>query len=226
MQTFSIAQRSVALAAGAIFSVSAFVASAAPRIQTGPTAEVTQDGLHRVDGATLDRAWAKPGVDLSGYTKVMLVLGDMQFRDVKDPGLRRNASDFPLDEKQKRGLESAIEEAFITELGKSTRFTLVNEAGPGVLEIRGALVDVVSHVPEEPIGRGATFMKSLGEATLVVELRDSQTQELFARAVDRRAAERAFPTRSSTAANKADVRSGAQRWANLLRRRLDEFSVL
>jgi hypothetical protein len=226
MQSLSCKSTRLALICGALFAAATLTAAAAPRIQVGPNAEVTEDGLHRVDGGTFDRAWVKPGTDLGGYTKVLLVLSEMQFREVKEPGLSRSASEFPLDEKQKQGLQDTIREAFIAELGESKRFELTDQPGPGVLEIRGAIVDVVSHVPEDPIGRGAVFIKSLGEATLVVELRDSQTHEVLARAIDRRAAETTRPTRSNPVTNKSEVRVAARRWADLLRRRLDGFAVI
>jgi hypothetical protein len=213
----------IAAAAGVLLAT---VANASPRIQTGPGAEITEDGLHRIDGGTLARAWARPGLDLGGYSKILLLPAEMTFREVKDPGLRHDASEFPIDEKQREKLRSTIHDVFVAELGKSKRFALTDQAGPGVLEIRGAIVDVVSHVPKEPIGRSAIFVKSLGEATLVVELRDSQTHQVLARAMDRRAAEQAFPTRANSVTTLADVHNAAERWANLLRRRLDDFSVL
>jgi hypothetical protein len=226
MQTLSRKHPAFALLCGALVAATTLVAAASPRIQTGPTAEVTQDGLHRVDGGTFDRAWVKPGTDLNGYTKVMLTITDMQFREVKDPGMRRSASEFPLDDAQKQGLQKTIYEAFVAELGKSKRFALTDQRGPGVLEIRGGIVDVVSHVPEEPIGRGVTLLKSLGEATLVVELLDSQTGKVLARAIDRRAAEAIHPIRANSVTTKSEVKFAAQRWASLLRRRLDDFAVL
>ena len=142
------------------------------------------------------------------------------------PGYRRDATNFPIDDEQRQWFEQTIREAFVKELGNSGRFTLIDQPGPGVLEIYGAIVDVVSHVPEEPIGRSAVFLKSLGEATLIVELRDSVTHEVLARAVDRRAAENSFPTRSKSVTNRSDIRFAAESWASLLRRRLDELAVL
>ena len=106
--------------------------------------------MHRVDGGTFDRSWAKPGVDLSGYTKILLRTGEMGFREVKDPGYRRDATNFPIDDEQRQWFEQTIREAFVKELGNRGRFTLIDQPGPGVLEIYGAIVDVVSHVPEEP----------------------------------------------------------------------------
>jgi hypothetical protein len=197
------------------------LASAAPR--SNKVAPVTEDGLHRIDDSPFAAAWSKPGVDLRGYDKILLEPVGIRFREVEDPGLRRDAQDFPLDDEQKRKVEETIWEALVAELGKSERFTLTNQPGPGVLIARGALLDVVSHVPPQPIGRGATFVKSLGEATLVVELRDALTDELFARAVDRRAAEPAVPTRSNAVSNRAEVRRAARRWAAVLREQLDEL---
>jgi len=212
--------------AGALIVAATTVAVAAPRVQTGPDAEITEDGLYRVDGATFEYAWARPGLDLSGYDRILLVPPETSFREVRDPGRRRDAHDFPLDDEQKKSLRETIHEGFVEELARSERFTLTDEPGPGVLEIRGAIVDIVSHVPDAPIGRGLVIVKSLGEATLIVELRDSQTQTVLARAVDRRAAKSNFPRRSSSATTQADVRIAVQRWARLLRRRLDEFAVL
>ena len=213
------AARLTALGSALLLGVS--LASAAPRSKD--VAAVTEDGLHRMDGSPLATVWSKPGIDLRGYDKVLLQPVGIRFREVRDPGFRRDAEDFPLDDEQKRKLEETIWEALVEELGKSQRFTLTDQPGPGVLVARGALLDVVSHVPPQPIGRGATFVKSLGEATLVVELRDSVTDELYARAVDRRAAEPAFPTRSNAVSNRAEVRRAVRRWAAVLRQQLDEL---
>ncbi len=39
-----------------------------PSNQTGPDAEVSFDGLHKVDNSQADLAWARPDFDISGYT--------------------------------------------------------------------------------------------------------------------------------------------------------------
>lgn len=53
--------------------------------------------------------------------------------------------------------------------------------------MRCALIDFVVSVPtEEPIGRGRTYAESFGAVTLIVELRDSETGEIFARVADRK----------------------------------------
>ena len=116
-------------------------------------------------------------------------------------------------------------EAFLDELGKSEKYTLVNESGPDVLLVRGALLDVVSYVPPEPIGRGSIYLSRVGEATLVLEVRDSITEAILVRTVDRRAAEAmgGWLQESNRVTNTSEVRRLAKRWASLLRTRLDEF---
>ena len=54
--------------------------------------------------------------------------------------------------------------------------------------IRGGLIDVVSHVPPETVGRSDIYLKSVGEATLVIEISDSESNAPLVRIVDRRAA--------------------------------------
>ncbi len=203
--------------------------SSTPMIDTGPDAVVTFDGLHKVKGSRADEAWARPGLDLSGYSKIKLQSAGIEYR----PGgekrrswrARTGGETYEVTESQKERLRTILAEAFRDELGKSDRFTLVNESGPDVLLIRGALLDVVSYVPPEPIGRVDIYLRSVGEATLVLEIRDSITDAILVRVVDRKAAEDIGGRlqESNRVTNTAEVRRLAKRWASALRKRLDEF---
>ena len=84
--------------------------------------------------------------------------------------------------------EEEIRGAFLEEFQSSTVFEVVEEPGPDVLGIHVGLLDVVSRVPPETVGRSRVFLDSVGEATLVLELRDSVSHTVLVRAVDRRAA--------------------------------------
>jgi len=139
---------------------------------------------------------------------------------------RSRGGPYEITEKQKERLRQVVAEAFLDELGKSEKYTLVNESGPDVLLVRGALLDVVSYVPPEPVaGRVDVYLSSVGEATLVLEVRDSITEAILVRAVDRRAAEAmgGWLQESNRVTNTSEVRRLAKRWASLLRTRLDEF---
>lgn len=104
---------------------------------------------------------------------------------------------------------------------------LVNEPGPEVLLIRGALLDVISYIPPEPVGgRVNVYLSQVGEATLVLELRDSITEAIMARAVDRRAAEGMTRlTESNRVSNVTEVKRLARHWGRLLQTRLDELAI-
>ena len=56
--------------------------TAPPTIQTGPDAELSFDGLHKVDNSQADVAWARPDFDISGYTKIWLVGAGIEYRQV------------------------------------------------------------------------------------------------------------------------------------------------
>lgn len=218
--------------AASYFLALAFVAGCAastPTIDTSSEAEATFDGLYPIKGGTADGAWARPGADLSQYTKIRLQGVGVEYR----PGgesrrLARSttsASHFEVTEGQRAKFESVMREAFREELARSERFTLVEENGPDVLLILGGLLDVVSKVPPEHLGRSNVYLSKVGEATLVLEIRDSITQATLVRAIDRRAAESASGvSHSNSATNRAEVRRLAQFWARRLRTRLDELA--
>ncbi len=204
-----------------------------PRVETGPNAEVTHDGLYRVDRSTMDRAWVKPDLDLRPYTKIMLQTADMTFRQVDDdgkfyrPGLD-DQTEFAISDEAREKLKDTFTDAFREQLAKSERYELVDKRGPHTLVLTATLLDVVSRVPpDDAPGRYEVYLSSVGEATLVVELRDAITNEALARAADRRSADTAgFPMQANTASNWAEVRQLANSWASLVRKRLDDFTSI
>ena len=203
-----------------------------PTIDTSADAGLSFDGLYPVEGTRADKAWARQDVDLSIYDKIMLEGVGIHYRPVKDVSraAQSRASEFPISAETKKEMREVLSEGFLKELSKTDRFEFVSEPGPDVLLIRGALIDVVSRVPPDRAGRSEVYLSSVGEATLVVELIDSQSEAVLIRSVDRRAAEKVGPARASnTASNRAEVRRLAASWGRSLREGLeylaDEFEV-
>ena len=87
----------------------------------------------------------------------------------------------------------------------------------------GELVEVFEKRLLERFGRGGVYLTSIGDATLVIELRDSESGEILARAADRRAAESPFAFEVNNVTAWSEVRRLASYWASLLRRRLEEI---
>ena len=216
---------------GLVFLSAALVgcATPTPTLDTGPNAEVTFDGLHRVNNSAADQAWAIPGLDLSGYTKIMFQGAGIEYRPGGESGrsysARSGSGPFEVTDEQKARFQKVVGETLVDELGKSTRFTLVNESGPDVLLIRGALLDVVSYVPPEPVGRSEIYLAEIGAATLVLEIRDSITEAILVRAIDSDSIGDDFTMKNSNrVSNTADVKRLVRKWTSTLRERLDGFS--
>jgi hypothetical protein len=204
-------------------------ASSAPTIDTSAEAEVTFDGLYPVKGGRMDGAWARPDFSIEQYSKVMLQGVGIEYRPGgskrRTMSTSRSGEYFDLTPEQKARFEEEMHNAFAEELAKGEHFELVTEPGPDVLLIRGGLLDVVSFVPPEPISRGEIYLSRIGEATLVLEIHDSMTGAILLRAVDRRAAEDAARSFSSSnrVSNTAEVRRLARLWGQILREGLDRF---
>jgi hypothetical protein len=212
-------QTLVALAAAALFAACA--SPGPPQLGAGESF----DGLREVENSQASAAWLRPDFDLSGYTKVRLEGAGVEFRPVRGGGsaTRSGGRAFPVSEAQEARLIEIVASAFREELAESQRFELVDDEGPEVLTLWGGLLDVVSFVPSQRTGRSDIFLRRVGEATLVIEIRDSLSHATLARAMDRRAIDRVTSFGpSSPVTNWADVRRVAGRWARLVRTRLDE----
>lgn len=206
-------------------------ATTSPTVQTGPDAEVTFDGLHKYDNTRVDAAWAVPHLNLSRYTKILPVNAGIEYRQVKNRGstsvARSRGGPYFIDDKARAQFEALVDEIVMEELQKSNRFHIVDEPGPNTLLVSGGLLNVTSQVPPDPIGsRSRIYLSSVGEATLVLEIRDSETNRILARAVDRRAAESiggSF-TQSNSVTNTAEIRRLIRFWASGLREALEGFT--
>ena len=208
--------------------------SATPTFQTGDDAEVTFDGLTRMDGTVMDIVWARTDIDLTSYSKIQLQSLGVEYRDVDGPysgragtssmRSRSDVTEFQLDAETRAAFEDEIGSAFQEELARSDVFEIVTEAGPDVLLIRGGLLDVVSRVPPEPMGNTQIFIDSVGEATLVLEIRGSLSNTIYVRAVDGRAAASTGQMQlSNRATNRAEIRRLGRRWGQLLREGLEKL---
>ena len=201
-----------------------------PTIQTGPDAEVTFDGLVRIDNSTFSNAWIDPDVDLTQYTKIMPGGAEFEFRAVKKSNRasmtrRPNESEYWISDENKEKVREIVTLAFREELMQSKHFEFANTRGPDTLIIVGGLHDIVSRVPPDIAGRGEIYLGSVGEATLILEARDSLSDETIYRAVDRRSAEQAdgYLTMSNSVRTVSEIRRMAKRWASRLRVGLDSI---
>jgi hypothetical protein len=182
---------------------------------------VTHDGLERVANSKMERAWVKPGEDFSQYTQVGLLdcfVGFKKNWKMNHPGVRTHDM-----ERIKKALADEFRKVFSDELQKGG-YPVVTESAENVLLVRPAIIDLDVAAPDTmSAGRSDSFTTSAGNMTLYVELYDSVSNEILARAVDRRQARHIGNVAWTTSgSNRDDARRLLERWANLLVKRLDE----
>ncbi len=202
--------------------------AAKPYIETGPDAEKSFDGLYRVKRSRMGAAWVRDGLNLSRYHKLLVRGAGIAYQPTDWSGNATSArlrgeTDFPITPENREKLAAALREEVMEELAKGKRYELAEEPGDDVLLLTVGLIDVVSHVPDERPGRSDIYLQSVGEATLVLELRDSVTGAILARAGDRRAASSPYFQRSNSVTTTAEVKRLGSSWGRLLRDRLDDL---
>ena len=110
---------------------------------------------------------------------------------------------------------------------------MVQEPGPNTLALEGSLIDVVSYYPPEDTIITSYYLSELGAATLVLELSDSMSGQILARASDRRSVEtNTFAANgtvvdanslieSNPVTNRFELEIELRQWANTIRNGLE-----
>ncbi len=167
---------------GTVLMTSSWVADAA-----------SADGLVAVRSSNFDELYVRPNADLAGYRKVVIDPPQIAFRkdwnqseqDYRGKTRRLPSADVrSIAEDMTSVMQSSITEAF-----KARGYEVVRSPGPGVLHLIPTAAEVYVNAGDEtPPGATKLFTKDAGEATLVLEARDSVSGELLARVVDHRIA--------------------------------------
>ena len=193
------------------------------------TPEVSHDGLHRVEDSIAAIAYIKPDADFSVYDRFTILDCYVAFKkdwqrdhNRASPGNRVSDSDM---QRIKEEMADLFREVFVEELSENDGYEVVDGAAGDVLLIRPAIIDLVASAPDTmSAGRSKTFVNSAGAATLFIELYDSVTGEILARAIDRKADRGSGMMQWSTSArNRMEARKIIRGWADTLRERMDEI---
>lgn len=181
----------------------------------------TWDGLVQVKAKRVDLAFLAPGADFRPYTKFMVDPTHVAFhkdwmRNVND---RRDLGRMIDDERAQEILEAArtnFADVFREAFSKAG-YTTVDEPGPDVLRVKPGVINLYINAPDVMApGRSRIYTANAGEATMILELRDSQTNALLARVLDRRETHDSIgPQRVSSVTNAADFHLLFKSWANI-----------
>lgn len=150
--------------------------------------EYTVEGLKLIpDTKGMALVWAEPGANLSQYERVYLVEPYVAFKKNwrrdhnRSMGMRVTTSDM---DRIKIRVKELFMEVF-TEVLEEGGYTLATERAEDVLIVKPAVIDLDVNAPDLPTaGRSNTFVESAGSMTLYIELYDSETDDLLAKALD------------------------------------------
>jgi len=187
--------------------------------------EYTVEGLKLIPG-TKDIAivYADEGADLSQYDRVYLVEPYVAFkknwkRDQNRGTIKVKTSDM---DRIKVNVKELFMEVFTEELEKGG-YELANERAEDVLIVKPAIIDLYVNAPDiRTAGRSDTYTDSAGSMTLYIELYDSETDDLLAKALDPTAdRQTGFMQWQTGPANRAAGKRMMRPWAEALRKGLD-----
>jgi len=189
--------------------------------------EVTVDGLHHLSDTELAIVYAEPGADLGQYNKVYLVEPYVAFkknwqRDQSVAGSRIRISTSDM-EKIKAELARMFMAVFTETLAEGG-YELATERGEDVLIVKPAIINLDVRAPDTmSAGRSRIYAESAGEMTLYLELYDSVTDDLLAKALDRQYdRETGYFQWQNRVTNRAAANRILKEWANVLKEGLDE----
>lgn len=199
----------------------------APALADEKVSEVSMEGLELVEKDRRGEIYANPEVDWGDYTQIRLDPATVAFRKnwqrdqnrqqpfkVKDEDMERIRSD----------IAEIFDEVFRVELRTDGGYEMTAENGENVLRIKPHIVDLDIYAPDTVTpGISRSYTRSAGRMTLKLEIYDSVTGDLLAKASDRREApDYGYLQWTTKIRNNMEMRRLMERWAEGLRTRLDE----
>lgn len=186
---------------------------------------VTHDGLELRPGKA-KVVYVRPGVDFSQYKRFAILECPVAFsksweRDQRSSARRLSSSDL---DKIKKNLSEEFRKVFVDELQNQGGYAVVEGGAEDVLILRPAIIDLDVTAPDTMApGRNYTLSDSAGAMTLYLEIFDSVSGQILARAIDRQSG-RDFGRIQwqNSVTNKAEADRILRRWAKGLRTALDE----
>jgi len=169
--------------------------------------------------------YVRPGASLKGYAHVRLEPLQVAFDKNWDPNSSRvgtnrlTKDDF---DRIKKALADEFAKVWTKDL-KDAGYDVVTEAGEDVLDVTPFVVDLYIAAPDKPTaGRSRTYTADPGRMTLVSELRDSDTGQILARAIDARSKSWNSFMVASSVSNMSAASQIISRWAAALVDALNE----
>ncbi len=180
------------------------------------------DGLVQIKPKHVDAAYLLPGADFRPYTKLMLDPVEVAFKKDWARDYNRDAATLSnrLTPEHIEKIAQAARDAFtevFNEAYQKAGLQVVTTPGPDVLRVRPGVVNLDIAAPDTMTSsRSRTYTMESGEATLFLEVRDSTTEALLGRALDRRNTRNTGRVQvSNSVTNLSDFKALFRQWAEI-----------
>jgi hypothetical protein len=204
------------------------LAVAAPVLAASPS----WDGLTEVNSRRMGTTWLLAGADFRPYKKVMIAEPEVAFRNNWMRDVNRGRSARRVSQADADRILATVAtnhtDVFAQEFTRAG-FDVVTKPGPDVLTLNVDIINLFVNAPDTgSSARSQSFTTNAGEATIVLEARDSETRALLARAVDRRQTQNnvGMGTQANRVTNTADFRRLAQGWARTTASKLQGLQAI
>jgi len=213
-----------------LFSIALAVLLATPSMVTAKAPD-TWDNLIKVKSTKLEAVYLLPNADFRSYTKVMIDPTQVAFQKdwqstINDQAVglsgRINDTDAnAIAAKARTGFESIVAKAF-----SDAGYQVVTTAGPGVLRLSTAVLNLYINAPDpDDDNVGNSYTAEAGQATVVIEARDSQTGAVLGRAIDEKIAGD-YPSQRTSMTNRDDFSDLFKTWAKTSVNGLGELKAM
>lgn len=200
---------------------------AAPEFSSDPDA-VMMDRLRLVTNAQVGLAFVDPDADLADFSRVLLDPLDLSSVDITQPdttGSTARRTKWELTDSTRGSLQTAFKEVFERELTETGDYEIVTEAGPNVLRVSAAITALAPSATMDDnrsrhVGRTRVYTEGAGSMSVAFVMADAENGEVFAVIKDTRSGSPVWGVNNSVS-NMGDVRFMFNRWARMLRARMD-----
>jgi hypothetical protein len=206
----------------------AFTTPAISAADDDTTAAMSMEGLVLVEKSRRGELYSDPDAQWGTYTKVLLDPATVAFRKNWQRDQNR-AQPFKVKtddmERIKSELSELFGEVFAEELTNKGGYVMATESGDDVLRITPQIVDLDVYAPDtrNTAGLQHSYTESAGRMTIKLDMYDSVTGDLIARASDRQEApRRGYMQWTTSVTNRAEAKRMLERWATELREFLDD----
>jgi len=187
---------------------------------------VTIEGLQLIKDSNLALVYAQPDAELGQYSKIYLAEPYVAFKK-NWQHLRKRYDPNTVTADDMAKIKSELSSLFMEVFSKTLEqggYEMVTERAEDVLLVKPAIINLDIVAPDiAPTDNVRTYSESAGEMTLYMELYDSVTDDLLAKALDRKEDRHTGYFRWQTRiTNRAAANRILQVWANVLKEGLDE----